>query len=76
MMLDNLLRPPLMKTEWFGYEFAALSGQVLSDIYKPFELRVLTEPLKEIVCFDNVYTAEEFYWLIVIALNISAESNY
>lgn len=46
------------------------------QIYKPFELRVLTEPLKEIVCFDNVYTAEEFYWLIVIALNISAESNY
>lgn len=76
MMLDNLLHPPLMKTEWFGYEFAALSGQVLSGIYKPFELRVLTEPLKEIVCFDNVYTAEEFYWLIVIALNISAESNY
>lgn len=75
MVLEHLLNPPTIKgIEWFGYEFAALSGQVLSGIYKPFRLKVLTEPLKEIVCFDNVHSAEEFYWLIIIALNIIAEN--
>lgn len=75
MVLEHLLNPPTIKgVEWFGYEFAALSGQVLSGIYKPFRLKVLTEPLKEIVCFDNVHSAEEFYWLIIIALNIIAEN--
>lgn len=75
MALNDLLYPPTIEgVEWFGYEFAALSGQVLAGIYKPVRLKVLTEPLKEIVCFDNVYSAEEFYWLIVIALNIIAEN--
>lgn len=75
MALNDLLYPPTIEgVECFGYEFAALSGQVLAGIYKPVRLKVLTEPLKEIVCFDNVYSAEEFYWLIVIALNIIAEN--
>lgn len=75
MMLDKLLYPPTLHVKCFGYEFAALSGQVLSGTYKPFNLSVLTEPLKEIVCFDNVHTKEEVYWLIVIALNIIVENH-
>lgn len=75
IQLANFLYPPTIDVEWFGYEFAVLSGRVLSGIYKPFELSVLIEPLKEIVSFDNVHTEEEFYWLIVIALNIINEKN-
>lgn len=76
MELDNLLNPPSLRVEWFGYEFAALSGRVLSGIYKPYNQKVLIEPLKDIVCFDNVRTDEELYWLIVIALNIKEENNH
>src|SRR5699024_6973009 len=75
MELDNLLNPPSLRVEWFGYEFAALSGRVLSGIYKPYNQKVLIEPLKDIVCFDNVRTDEELYWLIVIALNIKEKNN-
>lgn len=75
MPLEKLLNPPSLHINWFGYELAALSEQVLSGIYKPYNRKVLTEPLKDIVCFDNVHTAEELYWLIVIALNKIAESN-
>ena len=73
MTLDDLIYPLPIKTGWFGYEFAALSGQMFSDIDKLFDLKVLTDSLKEIVCFDNVHTKEELYWLIVIALNIINE---
>ena len=76
MELDNLLNPPSLRVEWFGYEFAALSGRVLSGIYKPYNQKVLIEPLKDIVCFDNVRTDEELYWLIVIALNIKEKNNH
>ena len=75
MPLDKLLNPPSLHIDWFGYEFAALFEQVLSDTYKPYNRKVLTEPLKDIVCFDNVHTAEELYWLIVIALNKIAKSD-
>ena len=75
MTLDNLLDPPQIDVEWFGYEFAALFSQIFEGIYKPYNLRVLTEPLKDIICFDSAYTDEEFYWLIVIALNIIDENN-
>lgn len=75
MPLDELLNPPSLHTDWFGYEFATLSEQVFSSIFKPYNRKVLTEPLKNIMCFDNVHTAEELYWLIVIALNKIAESN-
>ena len=76
MLLDKLLNPPALRVDWFGYEFAALSGQVLSSIYKPYNREVVTEPLKGIVCFDNVHTDRELYWLIVIALNIKEESKH
>ena len=75
MPLDELLNPPSLHTDWFGYEFATLSEQVFSSIFKPYNRKVLTEPLKNIMCFNNVHTAEELYWLIVIALNKIAESN-
>ena len=75
MPLDKLLNPPSLRVEWFGYEFAALAEYVLSGRYKPFNLNILTEPLKEIVCFENVHSPKEFYWLIVIALNIVVENN-
>ena len=75
LMIDNFLNPQTIDVEWFEYEFAALSGQVLSDTYKPFDLKILTEPLKEVVRFENVHTKEEFYWLIVIALNKIDENN-
>ena len=74
MPLDKLLNPPALRVVWFGYEFAALSGQVLSGIYKPYNREVLTEPLKDIVYFDNVHTGRELYCLIVIALNIKEEN--
>lgn len=76
MPLDKLLNPPALRVDWFGYEFAALSGQVLSGIHKPYNREVLTEPLKDIVCFDNVHTDQELYWLIVIALNTKGENNH
>ena len=75
MPLDKLLNPPSLRVEWFGYEFAALAEYVLSGRYKPFNLNILTEPLKEIMCFENVHSPKEFYWLIVIALNIVVENN-
>lgn len=75
LMIDNFLNLKTINEKWFGYEFAALSGQVLSGIYKPFDLKVLTEPLKGIVSFDNAHTTEEFYWLIVIALNIIVDNH-
>lgn len=63
VLLHDLLYPPTINVEGFGYEFAVLFGRVFSGIYKPFELGVLTKPLKKIVCFDNVHTEEEFYFL-------------
>lgn len=76
MPLDKLLNPPVLRVDWFGYEFTALFEQVLSGIYKPCNRKVLTEPLKDIVCFDAVQTDRELYWLIVIALNIKEENKH
>ena len=76
MPLDKLLNPPALRVDWFGYEFAALFEQVISGIYKPCNRKVLTEPLKDIVCFDAVQTDRELYWLIVIALNIKEENKH
>ena len=75
MTLNELLHPPQINTEGFGYEFAALYTRVFVGSFKPLTLRVLTEPLKDIVCFDHVRTEEELYWLIIIALNIRNESH-
>lgn len=76
MPLHKLLNPPALRVDWFGYEFAALFEQVISGIYKPYNREVLTEPLKDIVCFDSVHTDRELYWLIVIALNIKEENKH
>lgn len=76
MPLDKILNPPSLRADWFGYEFAALSGQVLSGIYKSYNREVLIEPLKDIVCFDTVHTDRELYWLVVIALNIKEEKKH
>lgn len=75
MKLNKLLCPPIINIEWFGYEYAALSAQVLENRYKRYNFKTLTEPLKNYVNFDNIRTQSELYWLIVIALNIIYEQN-
>ena len=74
LIIDKFLNPQTIDAGYFRYEFAALSGRVLSGIYKPFDFKILAEPLKEVVSLHNVHTEEEFYWLIVIALNRIAEN--
>ena len=74
MLLDKLLNPPAICVDWFGYELTALFEQVFSGIYKPYNRKVLIEPLKDIVCFDAVHTDKELYCLCVIALHIKEET--
>ena len=76
MPLDKLLNPPSLRVDWFGFELAALSGYVLSGIYKPYNQKILIDPLKDIVCFDSIHSDRELYWLIVIALNIKEQNRH
>lgn len=75
MKLEKLLSPPRIDIKFFGYEYAALSTHVLENRYKCYDVKILTEPLKEYVNFENYKTETELYWLIVIALNIIDEQN-
>ena len=69
LKIEELLSPKYMPIgNDFGHEFANLHSAIFVKNPKPYFAKELTEPLKKYIEFEYE-TADELYWLIIIALN-------
>ena len=74
--ISELLNPKNKPTtNMYEYEYANLYSSIFTNNHKPYFKQTLIEPLKTYISF-NYKTEVEFYFLVIIALNLGTFDNF